>query len=101
MSDATKTLAREAVIGALDELLDELGADHGAITDDSFPIGDLGLDSADGIDFACRLSDKLRVEVPNDANPFVDDEKVCARTVKQIIEFAGELLRSQEVRSHE
>lgn len=98
MSNA-KTLARNAVIGALGELLDELGAEHDEITDALRPIGDLNLDSADGIDFACRLGERLGVDVPNEANPFVDDEAVRARTVKQIIDFAEGLLRNKEVRS--
>jgi len=91
--------ARRAVTEALSELLDELGVEHGGITDRLRPIGDLALESIDGIDFACRLSGKLGLEVPNQINPFVDDATVRARTVKQIVDLVAKLLYDTEVSS--
>jgi acyl carrier protein len=99
MSDRERR-AREAVLAALRKLLESLGVEDYEITDGCRPIGDLGLDSPDGVDFACGLSEELGVDVPKADNPFVDDLENKARTVKQIIDYAGELVRGAEDKKH-
>lgn len=87
---------RELVIQSLHEFLNEKSGTC-LITETTVPITDLGLDSADGIDLACALSDKLRYHIPDDLNPLVADGSPChARTVKEIIELIQDLVHRQE-----
>jgi acyl carrier protein len=57
------------------------------IGDDARPIGDLGLASADGIDFTLELEDRLKCRIDDRVNPLVSDDGHRARTVKEIIEW--------------
>lgn len=57
------------------------------ITDACNPFEDLGLDSQDGIELACEISEKAGRLFPNDQNPFVDDLAGRVRTVGEIIDL--------------
>lgn len=57
------------------------------IEDWMHPVNDLGLDSPDGVDFAGVLSEKLKFHIPNEINPFKDDETNRTRRVGQIVDF--------------
>lgn len=86
------------VIEALKELL---GADfQGKINLHTNPIKDCGKDSEDGIEFACLLSEKFRVHIPDNLNPFVDDARNRARTVGEIATMMSKLLEREEVGTH-
>ncbi|HOX05892.1 MAG TPA: hypothetical protein PK280_05785 [Planctomycetota bacterium] len=56
-----------------------------AISAHSRPVVDLGLESRDGVDFACDISARLGVLVPYEVNPFVSDDGKRARTVGEIV----------------
>lgn len=57
---------------------------------------DLGLDSNDGLDFACDLSEKLGINIPAELNPFVDDDNQRYRLVGEIVEVLLRFLKSEE-----
>lgn len=56
------------------------------ISEGDNPFRDYGLESIDGIGFACDLSRKLDLRIPKGDNPFVDDTKKAARNLGQIID---------------
>ncbi len=65
--------------------------DPPAITKRTNPIHELGLESIDGLAFACLLSEKLHFQIPNSINPFVDEQN-RARKVGEIINLLNNLL---------
>lgn len=92
---------RSVVIQSLREMLQQDGvADIPEIDDGIEPIHDLGRDSPDGVEFACALSDKLKFHIPDEINPFVDDEKHRARRVGQIVELIYDLLARPQEANH-
>lgn len=77
-------------------LLEFLGARAPeAISDATDPIKDLGLDSADGVDFACVLSEKFACHIPDNLNPLVDDTRHCGRRVGDMIKLVTDLLEKE------
>lgn len=87
------------VISALKELLGEEFA--GKINLHTNPIKDCGKDSEDGIEFACLLSERFGVHIPDNVNPFVDDARRRARTVGEIATLVSQLLEREEVETHD
>lgn len=88
---------RECVIAALKDVLPP--GDARPIDDDTDPIQGLGLDSHDGVAYACALSERLHHDIPVDMNPFVDDDKHRSRCVKEIIVLLCSLLdKKQEIK---
>ncbi len=71
------------------------GADR-VITDRTDPIRDLGCDSPDGLDFACRLEEKFSISIPQELNPFVDDNRNRVRRVKEIVDLLENLMILEE-----
>lgn len=70
-----------------------------AISTNSRPVPDLGLESRDGVDFACDISAKLGVFIPYHVNPFVDEKKQ-ARTVGQIVDLVYECAQQKKEPNH-
>jgi hypothetical protein len=60
----------------------------------------LGLDSEDGVDLACTLSDKLNYNIPDKINPLVDDEKNRPRRVGEIVDLVYDLLALNKEENH-
>jgi len=87
---------REKVIDSLRQLLDSLEKEVPKINDKTKPIGDLGLESDDGIDWICDL-EEMGFNIPKDVNLFVVDKGNCVRTVGEIVE----LLHSLQVDNQE
>jgi acyl carrier protein len=87
--------SRDAVRDNLLAVLREFLGDNAPaeITERTDPFKDLGLDSEDGVDFACVLSEKFEIEVPDRINPFVDDAKQCARSVGETIDLVFTLIQ--------
>jgi len=77
---------REKVIDSLSQLLSSLEKEVPEINDKTKPIGDLGLDSADGIVWVCDL-EEMGFNIPKDVNPLVVDKGPRVRTVGKIIEL--------------
>jgi acyl carrier protein len=63
------------------------------ITEATDPFNDLGLDSEDGVDFACVLSEKFGCKVPDDVNPLVDDARHCSRRLGDAIDLMCVLIQ--------
>lgn len=85
---------RSCVIESLQRVLGEEVTVQ--IDDNTNPIQDFGLESADGVDYACVLSERLRYVIPHDVNPFVDDSGQRARKVGEIVDLMCRLLTTQE-----
>ena len=79
-------------------LCKSLGGKHATvqIDDDTDPIKELGLESLDGLAFACFLSEKLPCQIPADVNPLVNDKKKQARKVGEIVELMHNLILTYE-----
>ena len=89
--DISRNQIRKLVIEVLKECLQN--QDGFLIDEKTKPIGDLGFDSKDGLDFATILTEKIGWHFPDDINPFVIDEpKRCARNVGQIVDLVKELM---------
>lgn len=63
---------RQLVQESLLQFLASRDHDVAELTDDTDPIGGLGLESEDGVDWACDL-ELLGISVPTKVNPFVID----------------------------
>jgi len=83
------------VIDSLREFLVSAGKEDPGIDERTRPIGDLGLDSPDGIDWVCDLEERGFV-IPKDINPFVDDNEPKARTVGEIIDLLLSMSKDSE-----
>jgi acyl carrier protein len=69
----------------LTSLLEDLAKEVVEILENTEPIENLGLDSMDGVEFACMLSEKF--DIPDDINPFIDEKTLKHRTVGEIVEL--------------
>lgn len=85
--DEIKTI----VIESLYEFANESNLDELIIDEKTDPIYHLGLDSMDGVEYACILSEKLDFEIPDNVNPFVNDEQKRGRSVDEIVDFLFKL----------
>ena len=91
----TRNQVRDCVIKAFHEVLGEEDVER--IDEGTNPFKDLGMESIDGIEYACVLSEKLNCKIPEALNPFVDDSRCQARSVSQIIDFmCGLLVKTKE-----
>ena len=90
----TKAEVAKCVIDSLHEVLDASQA--GPIEGSTDPIQHLGLDSFDGVAYACAVSDRLGFDVPDKVNPFVDDDKHRSRCVSEIVDLLYRLLQERQ-----
>ncbi len=74
---------KEIVVESIRQFLVSLGREVQEVNENMKPIGDLGLDSQDGIDLVCDL-EEVGFRIPNDVNPFVVEKGPCTRTVAEI-----------------
>jgi len=91
MNAPNRNEVRDVFFKTLREFLGDKAPDQ--ITEDTDPFKDLGLDSEDGVDFACVLSEKFGCLVPNNVNPLVDDARQCARRVGETIDLMCVLIQ--------
>ena len=91
-------LTKEDVVRHVIEVLGEMSEVEGAvITLEINPIESLALQSDHGVPFALEMEDRLAIEIPLDANPFIKDSPTkCARTVGEIADFLISLSSKQE-----
>lgn len=89
----TRDQIQDMVIQCLTAIIEQKG-EVPPITKTTDPIGGLGLESLDGLAFACLLSKKLNYQIPNEINPLVNDKKAKARTVGEIVDLLDNLLLS-------
>ena len=66
------------------------------ITDKIDPIQNLGLESVDGIGFACELGQRLNCHIPVKVNPLVNDATCRSRKVGEIVTLLHSMLMQQE-----
>jgi acyl carrier protein len=85
----TRDEVREIVIDTIREVLNKDGGVE--IREETDPILGLGLDSDDGIDFACGISEKLNYNLPDNINPFVCDKPSRPRRVGEIVDLMCKL----------
>jgi len=92
----TRDEIHRVVVESLKEVLGKTELD---VHDKTDPIRDLGLESADGLDFACILSQRLGCNIPDAVNPFVNDDEHRARRLREIVDLICMLgALNQEVR---
>ncbi len=77
---------RKEAFAVVVEALAQFADDGTRITGASKPIGDLELDSEDGIAWVCDM-DSSGFDIPPNINPFVDKEVRKARTVDEIVDL--------------
>jgi acyl carrier protein len=97
MNAINRNEVRDVLLTTLREFLGDKAPDQ--ITEATDPFKDLGLDSEDGVDFACVLSEKFGCTVPNNVSPLVDDARQCARRVGETIDLMCALIEKE--RAHE
>lgn len=93
MEKDTRTI-RSVVLGILGELLE--GCHDSPINDSDIPVGNLGLDSEDEIEFICMVERDFEIPIEADCRPLVDDERGRGRTVNEIIRFVETLIRETQ-----
>lgn len=90
MKDQERNEVRDLYLKALREFLgDKAPAD---LSEDTDPFKDLGLDSEDGVDFACELSERFGCKIPDNLNPWVDDTRHRPRKLGESIDLICELI---------
>jgi hypothetical protein len=83
----------EAVKAALVEFFRGLARNIDELDDETDLIKGTGATSDEGVDFAIDLSDVLGVTVPNNFNPFVHFSGHRGMKLKELIEYASQLVR--------
>lgn len=91
MSD---TPVRSTVRSCLRDFLDSTGRTNVEFRENSHLIRDLGLSSDEGVDFVLDLCNALRVELPQDFNPFIHESGDRGRRVSEMIERVEHLVAS-------
>ena len=82
----------EIRIAVMESLKKFMGDDEQVMIDSTTrPIGDLDMTSEDGIAWATELED-VGIIIPENVNPFVDDEQKRARSVDEIVTLLAEFL---------
>lgn len=93
MNPLNRTEVLDVLLGTFREFLGAKAPDQ--LTEETDPFKDLGLDSEDGVDFACVLSEKFNCNVPNNVNPLVDDARQCGRRVGAIADLMCHLIEKE------
>jgi acyl carrier protein len=93
MNAPNRNQVHELLLSTLKDFLKDKGPIQ--ITEYTDPIKDLGLDSEDGVDFACVISEKFGCHVPNDLNPFVDDARHCGRRIGEVVDLVCNLIEKE------
>ncbi len=96
------TLTRKEVRECVIQCLLELSTDQSPqpIDEQTNPMWKLGLDSHDGVNLACKLTEKLNYAIPNEINPLVDDELKRPRRVGEIISLVCGLIDTRKEQNH-
>jgi acyl carrier protein len=89
---------RDCVIQCICEISND--KDPTAIDEQTDPMLTLGLDSHEGVNLACKLSEKLNYDIPNRINPLFDDEHHRPRRVGEITDLICKLLATTKEETH-
>lgn len=90
----------EKVKKALVDFFGSLGRDIDEINDDTDLIRGTGASSDEGVDFALDLVDKLRVEVPENFNPFVHPSGERGMKFRELVEHAERFVAASKGGDH-
>ena len=101
-------LTRDNVRDRVIECLHEISTEDISKEDITSPMNEqtnpmlkLGLDSHDGVNLACKLSEKLDYDIPEEINPLVDDQRKRPRSVGEITDLIMKLLKSRKEQTHD
>jgi acyl carrier protein len=96
------TLTRNEVRECLIECLKEIAPDkdQSPLDEQADPMRKLSLDSHDGVNLACKLSEKLNYDIPKEINPLVDDARKRSRCVGEITDLICKLLAQRKDENH-
>jgi len=89
---------KRIVLDCLLEIIGDKGPEK--IDEQTDPILNLGLDSADGILYALELENRLNIEIPCDLNPLVDDKKHRSRRMGEIVDLLTNLIAKKQEITH-
>jgi len=95
---ANRSEVQEFVIQCLVEMSPLENAPQ--IDEDMNPMWKLCLDSHDGVNLACKLTEKFSYEIPNEVNPLVDDERKRPRRVSEIVDLVCDLIGTRKVENN-
>lgn len=84
----------DCVRTCLREFLSTCEIDDVKVSNDLDLIKGTGFESADGVEFACELSDALGIEVPHDFNPFVCKTGKRGMKVHELVSEVAQWLKS-------
>ena len=70
------------------------------VDEETNPMWKLGLDSHDGVNLACKLTEKFSYEIPKEVNPLVDDERKRPRRVSEIVDLVCRLIGTRKVENN-
>ena len=90
----TRNEIRQCVVDSIKEVMTD--SQSVTIDDKTDPIQHLGLDSYDGVVCACALSNKLGYNIPENVNPFVDDDRRRSRCMSEIVDMLLQLIEQKE-----
>lgn len=95
-------MTRPELIRAIVECLRAfaVGKEPAEITERTDPIRTLGCSSHDGVDFACDLSVRLKLDIPHTFNPFVDDNRNSSRSVGEIADALLTIIKDKKEGGH-
>ena len=84
------------------ECLMEIAGKQGLkkVDEQTDPILNMGLDSADGILFALEMETRFNIELPCDLNPLVDDIKHSSRKIGEIVDLLTNLIGKKREKIH-
>jgi acyl carrier protein len=99
MTPTNPEAVRACIVKALRDVLGEEAAEAD-LQDDVKPIGNLGLDSIDGLDYACELSNALGFNLPAKENPLIDDGRKRARTIGEIVVYVCDQMKIKPNATH-
>jgi acyl carrier protein len=93
---------RKEVSECVIECLLEMSSDQNPppIDEQTNPMWKLGLDSHDGVNLACKLTERLNYDIPKEINPLVDDEQDRPRRVGEIISLVCGLIATGKEQNH-
>jgi hypothetical protein len=70
------------------------------VNEETNPMLHLCLDSHDGVNLACKLTERFSYEIPEDLNPLVDDEQKRSRRVGEIVDLVCKLIGARKVENN-
>ncbi len=97
----TREQAETAVIGVIAEIQEMSGRECPDLGGKTKPIGDVpGFDSLNALEATVAVEARLKMDVPNEANIFINDAGDTALSVREIADRLMEMAETREGVAH-